>query len=60
MAKLLKTLLADRRGGTAIEYGLIASLIVVALIASFVQLGNTTTSLWNNVNNKVATASPTS
>ncbi|OYY72361.1 MAG: pilus assembly protein [Sphingomonas sp. 28-63-12] len=51
--KLLHKLMTDRKGGTAIEYGLIATIIVVSLIASMVQLGNTTTSIWGNVNNKM-------
>ena len=58
MATLLRKLFANNRGGTAIEYGLIASLVVVAMIASVVQLGNTTTTLWNNVNTKVSNVTP--
>lgn len=34
MRWLLKDLLADKRGGTALEYGLIAALIVVAILSS--------------------------
>ncbi len=53
MLKLLRRLAKDRKGGTAIEYGLIASVIVVTLIASFIQLANTTTGIWSNVNTKM-------
>ncbi len=56
MLKLFQRLAADRKGGTAIEYGLIASVIVVAMIASFIQLANTTTGIWGNVNTKIETA----
>lgn len=35
----LRTLLRDRRGGTAIEYALVASLIAVAAIVAFRNLG---------------------
>lgn len=49
-------LLRDRRGATAIEYGLIVTLIVIAMIASFKELANTTVGMWGNVNTKVATA----
>lgn len=49
-------ILRDRRGGTAIEYGLIAALIVIAMIASFKEVANTTVGMWGNVNAKVATA----
>lgn len=53
MLKLFQRLAADRKGGTAIEYGLIASVIVVAMIATFIQLANTTTGIWGNVNTKI-------
>lgn len=56
MLKLLRRLAKDRKGGTAIEYGLIASVIVVTLIASFIQLANTTTGIWSNVNTKMDNA----
>ena len=52
----LKRLLGNRKGGTAIEYGLIASLIVVAMIASFIELANTTTGMWSNINTRMAAA----
>jgi pilus assembly protein Flp/PilA len=56
MLKLIRKLAVDRKGGTAIEYGLIASIIVVTLIASFIQLANTTTSMWGNINTKMEDA----
>lgn len=56
MLKLFQRMAVDRKGGTAIEYGLIASVIVVALIASIIQLANTTTGIWGNVNSKIETA----
>jgi pilus assembly protein Flp/PilA len=37
--RLIRTILRDRRGGTAIEYGLVAALIAVAAIAAFNNLG---------------------
>lgn len=42
-------LLRDERGATAIEYGLIASLIVIAIIASLNTFANTTVDMWNRV-----------
>ncbi|MBY0304414.1 MAG: Flp family type IVb pilin [Sphingomonas sp.] len=53
MLKLLQSLLKDRKGGTAIEYGMIATVIVVSLIASITALGNITTGMWSNVNTKI-------
>lgn len=52
----LGRVLRDRRGATAIEYGMIVALIVIAMIASFKELANTTVGVWNNVNSKVAAA----
>ena len=43
----------DRRGGTAIEYGLIAALIVITMLAGFINLANRTTGLWNTINANV-------
>ena len=37
--RFLNTLARDRRGATAIEYGLIAALISIALVAAFNRLG---------------------
>jgi len=51
--RLGRSLAANRNGGTAIEYGLIAALIVVAMIASLKGLANVTTGMWNNVSEQV-------
>jgi pilus assembly protein Flp/PilA len=56
LINLIRTLTRDRKGGTAIEYGLIAALVVIAMVAAFVELANTTTSMWGNVNSKVQSA----
>jgi len=56
MGKQFRQLFADRRGGTAIEYGLIAALVVIAMIASLGSLANQTVGMWGNVNNKVTSA----
>jgi len=56
MLKMIQRLAADRKGGTAIEYGLIAAIIVVTLIASFIQLADTTTGIWGNINTKMERA----
>lgn len=57
MLAFLRALLANQRGATAVEYGLIAALIVIAMVASLQQFASTTTSMWNNVSSKVQTAS---
>ncbi len=38
-ARSIRTFLGDETGATAIEYGLIAALIAVALLASFAAMG---------------------
>lgn len=56
IARTIRRLFGDRKGGTAIEYGLIAALIVITMIASFVEVARTTTALWNNTNMKMEDA----
>ena len=45
--------LADRKGATAIEYGLIAAGIAVVIIGAVKLLGNNLTNMFNNVSNNV-------
>ena len=49
-------LLRCRRAATAVEYGLILALIVLAMIAALIELAGTTTGMWNNVSTAVQTA----
>lgn len=51
MSKFLKNFVADESGATAIEYGLIAALIAVALIAAMNALGTKVTGTFSNVAN---------
>jgi pilus assembly protein Flp/PilA len=44
---------ADRRGATAIEYGLIAALIVVAMMGGLSALGGGAGGMWSKLNNDV-------
>ena len=46
---LLKRLLDNESGATAIEYGLIAALIAVAAIAAFQLVGTNLSSIFNTV-----------
>lgn len=54
--RLLQNLIRCRRAATAVEYGLIVSLIVIAMIASLKLVANQTTAMWGNVSEAVATA----
>lgn len=56
MTKLFSRFLKDESGATAIEYGLIAALISVALIAGATTLGNTLSNTFNNLSTKMNTA----
>jgi pilus assembly protein Flp/PilA len=47
--KCLRMLRADRRGATAIEYGLIVALIAVAAIPAMEALGGGSHGMWGNV-----------
>ncbi len=46
----------DKQGVTAIEYGLIAALIAVAIIGSITALGTTLSTTFNTVASKVSSA----
>ena len=51
--KLMRTLRANDRGATAVEYGLIAALIVVAMIGGLNALGGGANGMWGKINNVV-------
>jgi pilus assembly protein Flp/PilA len=48
--------LKDERGATAIEYGLIAALIAVALVVGATAFGTSVTGLFSDVDGEMATA----
>lgn len=50
----LRQFASDRRAATAIEYGLIVSLVVIAMIGAFTQVADVTTVLWGNISTKVS------
>ncbi|KQS04729.1 pilus assembly protein [Sphingomonas sp. Leaf357] len=54
--RFIRRLVRDRKGGTAIEYGLILSLVVITMIAAFVEVANSTVGMWGNVNTKMERA----
>ena len=57
LVHLIRSAILDSRAATAVEYGLIVALIVIAMIASLQGVASTTIGMWGNVNNKVAAAS---
>jgi len=51
--KFFKNLATNKRGATAIEYGLIAALIAVAAIGAMTTLGTKLTNTFSNVSNNM-------
>lgn len=49
----LRRLRSDKRGATAIEYGLIAALIVVAMMGGLSALGGGAGGMWTKLKNQV-------
>ena len=47
--QMLRMLRADQRGATAIEYGLIAALIIVAMMAGLQGLGGASGAMWGKI-----------
>jgi pilus assembly protein Flp/PilA len=45
----LRTLSADQRGATAIEYGLIAALIIITMMSGLIALGGGTNGMWGKI-----------
>jgi pilus assembly protein Flp/PilA len=57
---MLRKLGADQRGATAIEYGLIAALIVIAMMGALQAMGGGVGGMWGKLGNSVNTSMPTS
>ena len=51
----LHKLIRDERGATAIEYGLIAALIVIAMMGGLKTLGGGAGGMWTKVKTEVET-----
>ena len=56
LAKSIHKVVRDTKAATAIEYGLICALIVLAIMAALLALGTVTSDMWNDVSTKVQTA----
>lgn len=53
MLRLLKDLLRDETGATAIEYGLIAALIAIAAVSVMTTVGKNLSTTFNSVATKL-------
>ncbi|MEW4448192.1 Flp family type IVb pilin [Qipengyuania sp. JC766] len=49
----LRRFLRDESGATAVEYGLIVSLIVIAMVGALESVANENTGLWGRVSSTV-------
>ena len=56
MRNLIARFLRDEAGATAIEYGLIASLVVVVLLTALTAFGDTSTGIFNTAMDKLRQA----
>ena len=54
--RLYGRLVRDRKGATAVEYGFIVALIVLAIMASIQALAGSTIGMWTDVSDKVQKA----
>jgi pilus assembly protein Flp/PilA len=54
MTTMFKRFAADQSGATAIEYGLIASLIAVAIITALTTLGGSISSTFGKISAKLS------
>ena len=52
-SQALQRLLRDNRGATAIEYGLIVALLVIAIISAIQSVADENTGLWATVRQRV-------
>jgi pilus assembly protein Flp/PilA len=53
MVKMLRRIMRDNRGATAVEYGLVVSLIIIAILASMSQLATNFNALWTNIGDQI-------
>ena len=56
MKSMFSRFVADESGATAIEYGLIAAFIAVAIITTLTSIGSEVQTIFTNVNTGFATA----
>lgn len=55
---MIKQLIRDESGATAIEYGLIAALVAVAIILALTALGGSLSNLFGNISSELDAAAP--
>jgi pilus assembly protein Flp/PilA len=53
MIAFFKQLIADRRGSSAVEYGIICAMIVLAMLVGLKAMGNENSKTWTTSANKI-------
>lgn len=53
LMRFASSIVRDRKAATAIEYGFILALVVLAMMVALIEVGATTSQLWSNVSAKV-------
>ncbi len=56
MLRLLTRIVLDEKGATAVEYGLIIAMIILAMFAALSSFATAATTMWNTISVKVTTA----
>lgn len=56
LSRIRNDLLGDTAGATVIEYGLIVSLVVIAILASVGSVADATIIMWDRVESRVTAA----
>jgi pilus assembly protein Flp/PilA len=52
--RFFQRLIRSKRGATAVEYGLIVSLVVIACVGAMSQMAASTNGMWNNIASAVS------
>ena len=53
LVRLMRRLIKTQKGATAVEYGLIAALVVLTMMVALINVADTTSGMWGNVSTKV-------
>jgi pilus assembly protein Flp/PilA len=56
MLDLIRGIVKCQSGATAVEYGLIVSLIVIAMVGALGEFASSSTGIWNDVSTEVVNA----
>lgn len=56
MIALVRRLMRDRKAATAVEYGMILAVIVLAMLGALSGVADATIGMWNNISTKVTNA----